>query len=99
MRVLRLPCKGSWLGAAETEGFRFFLEKPPLEAEKRPGYAENPVILLWRGLAAGQAGTPQSAALTAPLAGEPRSFRAGVLAPVSRDGNLSKKRIDKSFLL
>ena len=70
-RVLRLPCKGSWLGAAETEGFRFFLEKPPLEAEKRPGYAENPVILLRRGLAAGQAGTPQSAALTAPLAGEP----------------------------
>ena len=71
MRVLRLPCKGSWLGAAETEGFRLFLEKPPLEAEKQPRYAENPVILLWRGLAAGQAGTPQSAALTAPLAGEP----------------------------
>ena len=46
---------------------------------------------------AGQAGTPQSAALTALLAGEPRSFRAGVLAPVSRDGNLSKKELTNLF--
>ena len=70
MRVLRLPCKGSWLGAAETEGFRLFLEKPPLEAEKRPGYAENPVILLWRGLAA----EPLRPCGPPPLSGEASSF-------------------------
>ena len=96
MRVLRLPCKGSWLGAAETEGFRIFLEKPPLEAGKRPGYAENPVIRLRRGLAASQAGTPQSAALTAPLAGEPERVFSDCSRPLC-PSSVSLTRASSTF--
>ena len=57
---------------AGSEGSGFSLEKPPPEAENRPGYPESPVFAPpAQGLAKSQAGTPQSATLPAPLSGEP----------------------------
>ena len=57
---------------AGSEGSGFSLEKPPPEAENRPGYPERPVFAPpAQGLATSQAGTPQSATLPAPLSGEP----------------------------
>ena len=67
---------GAGPAIAGSEGSGFSLEKPPPEAECRPGYSKSPVFAPpAQGLAKGQAGTPQSAALPAPLPGEPLSVR------------------------
>ena len=67
---------GAGPAIAGSEGSGFSLEKPPPEAECRPGYLESPVFAPpAQGLATGQAGTPQSAPLPAPLPGEPLLVR------------------------
>ena len=67
---------GAGPAIAGSEGSGFSLEKPPPEAESWPGYSENPVFAPpAQGLATCQAGTPQSAALPAPLPGEPLLVR------------------------
>ena len=76
VQALGSPGRGAGPAIAGSEGSGFSLEKPPPEAECRPGYLESPVFAPpAQGLAKGQAGTPQSAALPAPLPGEPLSVR------------------------
>ena len=76
VQALGSPGRGAGPAIAGSEGSGFSLEKPPPEAECRPGYSKSPVFAPpAQGLAKGQAGTPQSAALPAPLPGEPLSVR------------------------
>ena len=76
VQALGSPGRGAGPAIAGSEGSGFSLEKPPPEAECRPGYLESPVFAPpAQGLAKGQAGTPQSAALPAPLPGDPLSVR------------------------
>ena len=85
VQSLGSPGRGAGPAIAGSEGSGFSLEKPPPEAECRPGYLESPVFAPpAQGLATGQAGTPQSAALPAPLPGEPLSvrIRPGLLIPL-----------------
>ena len=85
VQALGSPGRGAGPAIAGSEGSGFSLEKPPPEAECRPGYSKSPVFAPpAQGLAKGQAGTPQSAALPAPLPGEPLSvrIRPGLLIPL-----------------
>ena len=76
VQALGSPGRGAGPAIAGSEGSGFSLEKPPPEAECRLGYLESPVFAPEaQGLATGQAGTPQSAPLPAPLPGEPLSVR------------------------
>ena len=79
VQALGSPGRGAGPAFAGSEGSGFSLEKPPPEAENRPGYPESPVFAPpAQGLAKSQAGTPQSATLPAPLSGEPL---AGTYSP------------------
>ena len=85
VQALGSPGRGAGPAIAGSEGSGFSLEKPPPQAESWPGYSKSPVFAPpAQGLAKGQAGTPQSAALPAPLPGEPLSvrIRPGLLIPL-----------------
>ena len=72
VQSLGSPGRGAGPAIAGSEGSGFSLEKPPPEAEYEPEYSESLVFApAAQGLTFGQAGTPQSAALTAPLSVEP----------------------------
>ena len=85
VQAIGSPGRGAGPAIAGSEGSGFSLEKPPPEAECRPRYSKSPVFAPpAQGLAKGQAETPQSATLPAPLPGEPLSvrIRPGLLIPL-----------------